>query len=106
MPKPWVAWSYHWGDDTSQTVQYMSIADQSPLPEPHIINWRKTSTAFELTFQTVAGSKYTVEFSESLKAPLFWSALPFVIATGAETTVAHPDVAPVDRFYRVKGERP
>ncbi len=101
-----LAWSYHWGDETSQTVQYMSIADQSPLPEPHILKWRKTTAAFELTFQTEAGSKYTVEFSESVKPPLSWSALPFVMATASETTVTNPDPAPTVRFYRVRAERP
>ncbi len=101
-----VAWSYHWGDPDSQTVQYMSIAQASPLPAPRITSWRKTNTAFELTFQTEVGAKYTVEFSDSLSAPVSWTALPAVTAAGAETTVAQPDPVPSARFYRVKGERP
>lgn len=101
-----VAWSYHWGEPNRQTVQYMSIAQPPSIPQTRIVAQRKTGTAFELSFQTAAGFKYTVEFTDSLKTPLSWSGLPAVQGTGMEETVAHLEPATGARFYRVKVERP
>lgn len=101
-----VAWSYHWGDVASQTVQYMSIAAPVSVAAPRIVAQRKTSAAFELDFQTQTGLKYTVEFAASLLAPVSWSALPAVTGTGSPVTVAHPNPPGATSFYRVKAERP
>lgn len=101
-----IAWSHQWGDGDSQTVQYMSIAGESPLPAPRIVSWRRTNAAFELSFQTVAGVKCTVEFTESLRPPFSWSPLPSVTATASEMTVSHPNPAGAAHFYRVMAERP
>jgi hypothetical protein len=97
-----VAWSYHWIDTGSQTVQYMWI---SAVPQTRIISERKTANAFELTFLTAAGFRYTVEFTESLKSSS-WSSLPVVVGTGSEVTVLHQEPRPAASFYRVRVEHP
>jgi hypothetical protein len=97
-----VAWSYHWLDDNSRTVQYMWI---SAVPQTRITAWRKTPATFEVTFPTVAGFQYTVEFTESLSPPS-WSSLPAVMGTGLEKTVVHADPKPGASYYHVKVDRP
>jgi hypothetical protein len=102
-----VAWSYHWGDSASQTVQYMSIGPiLSTIPSTRIIAQRKTSTAFELTFQTVGGFRYTVEFTDSLLTPTTWTGLPSVMGTGADATVSQSNPQSNARYYRVKVDKP
>jgi hypothetical protein len=102
-----VAWSYHWGDANSQTVQYMWISEQAPEPIPvtRVVDQRMIGDAFELTFQTAAGFRYTVEFTDALGRGS-WSSLPAVMGTGSDMTVTHPPPLPSACFYRVKVERP
>ena len=101
-----VAWSYHWGDSASQTVQYVTISLASePIPETTILSQRKTSDAFEVTFKTVAGFRYIVQFTDSL-SPASWSPFSSVMGAGSDATVSHPGAFVSARFYRVTVERP
>ena len=103
-----VAWSYHWGDGTSQTVQYMSIGEpvSVEIPPTRITACSKTASAFDVTFETAVGFRYTVEFTDSLAPVVTWTGLPTIVATSSQATVSHQNPGPNASYYRVKVDQP
>ncbi|MHC1768830.1 MAG: hypothetical protein AB9869_31875 [Verrucomicrobiia bacterium] len=102
-----VAWSHHWGNPESATVQYMKIAEAapSPIPETTIVSQARAADSFEVTFATAAGFRYIVEYTDSLGA-IAWTGLPAVNGIGSNMSVSHPGPLTTARFYRVRVERP
>jgi uncharacterized repeat protein (TIGR01451 family) len=72
------------------------------LETTRILSLTRTGGTVELTFLTIVGQRYFVEFQNSLGAG--WTALPEVAGTGEMVTVTDPSPAASSRFYRVRIE--
>jgi len=71
------------------------------LSPPVITSISRAGSSVELSFDTVSGISYTVEFSDTLNAPV-WNALPTVAGTGGTVTVSDATATSATRFYRLR----
>jgi hypothetical protein len=86
------------GENSEQDVAATVFGSDAP----HILSIAAGSGEVSLTFTTVAGAMYTVEFQEPLGSP-DWMALPAVEGTGSPVTVSDIQ-AGASRFYRVRSQ--
>jgi len=84
------------GNVTSEPAQVMVFETT------RIVNLRHAGTTVELSFGTVVGQRYFVEFQDFLGVG--WSTLPGVAGTGDVVTVIDLDPVGNSRFYRVRVE--
>jgi hypothetical protein len=70
---------------------------------PEIVAPMKIGGEFQLSFSTIAGRNYIVEFTDSLFQPN-WQPLPAVTGTGHLETVIDPAAGADQRFYRIRME--
>lgn len=77
-----------------------TLTVNAPAPAPQITNIQRTGNTVTLTWSSVAGRTYRVDYKTDFNAPS-WTALgSAVTATGASTTAIDPN-AIGQRFYRV-----
>jgi hypothetical protein len=78
------------------------ITGQGIQAEPPLILWPAWMGAdIVFYFATLPGKSYTVEFSDSLDAPI-WQPLPPVAGDGTLKSFTDPSPSPTQRFYRLK----
>jgi hypothetical protein len=70
---------------------------------PLIFAPMKIGGQFQISFHTILGRTYLVEFTDSLLQPT-WQTLPGITGTGAPETVIDPVPGVDQRFYRVRVE--
>jgi hypothetical protein len=73
------------------------------LMPPVITSISRAGSVVDISFNTVSGISYTVEFSDNLNAPV-WNALPSVAGNGGAVTVSDSTATLATRFYRVRGD--
>jgi hypothetical protein len=83
-------------------LNYTSVAS-APPPAPQIINPQLRGNAFSLSFATVAGKSYTVQFKNAL-TEASWQSLPAILGDGTVKTVTDSAATVPARFYRVKAQ--
>jgi subtilisin len=81
----------------------LAMPSEKWVPQPWIANAALVSNTLQLTFNTVPGYAYTVEYAASPSTPAPWLTLTATIGTGRLTTVTLADPTPSadSRFYRV-----
>ncbi len=78
----------------------------APLPVT-VLNPVYQGSNFSLSFRSLAGLKYVVEYCSNLGAsPAAWTALETIPGDGTEKTVTHTNAPAGQLFYRVKSELP
>jgi hypothetical protein len=87
------------GDGTATSVP----ARLTVVIEPMIMLITRTGTTVRVSFTTVVGGRYIVEYKDNL-ADASWTPLPTVAGTGALVTVIDPSATSPTRFYRVRAE--
>ena len=81
----------------------LAIANEAWVPHPEFYSESKTPEGFALSFGTVPGYQYTVQYRDSLTASNVWNTLTVTNGTGKLTTVTVSDSTPGDqRFYRLE----
>jgi hypothetical protein len=73
----------------------------SGAPSLTIVNPHFEAGQFRLSFDTVNGQPYVVEYKNDL-SPGNWSPLETVTGTGGQVTVSDSSPDPARRFYRVR----
>jgi hypothetical protein len=86
------------GGEYSEGFLTVSIV---PPSGPHITSIAAGPEGISITFETVAGLPYTVEYQDALSAP-DWNALPAVLGTGETVTLTDPAPLGASRFYRLR----
>ena len=73
------------------------------VPQPRIVNVALVTNSLQMSFQTVPGYAYTVQYSASLTATNTWTSLASTNGSGSLTfvTVADPAPSSTSRFYRL-----
>ena len=78
------------------------VARLTVLEATRVLSLVRVAETIELTFATIVGQEYFVEFEDSLGAG--WTALPAVAGTGGVVSVIDPAPSESSRFYRVRVE--
>ena len=81
----------------------LAMPSENWVPQPWIVNVALVTNSLQMSFQTVPGYTYAVQYSESLTATNTWTALTSTNGIGSLTTVTVADPAPSGtiRFYRL-----
>ena len=88
---------------TNEEGSVLSEAAQVTILETtRILSIRRNEQTVELTFNTISGQRYFVEFQDALDAG--WTALPEALGTGDIVTVIDDNATAATRFYRVRVE--
>ncbi|HVR37392.1 MAG TPA: Ig-like domain-containing protein [Methylomirabilota bacterium] len=70
------------------------------VPELVILNPALADTTFTVSVESEIGKFYTLQYKDTLEAPL-WNSLPAVPGTGDTRTLTDPSATTSTRFYRV-----
>jgi hypothetical protein len=90
--------------DPDGNPEPLAVVSTNWIPQPNILNWNVSTGAVALTFLTIPGYTYTVQWADSM-APPAWSDLTSLENTyGSVTTNTVTDSAPDPnaRYYRLQ----
>ena len=87
--------------DLSNTGATLQITDQ--LPSPNIVSISHSTTNATVTFTTVVGLIYHLEYRDDLNTP-GWSPLASLPGTGSTESLIDPVATVPHRFYRIRVE--
>jgi subtilisin family serine protease len=81
----------------------LAMPSENWVPQPWIVNVALVTNSLQMSFQTVPGYTYAVQYSVSLTATNTWTPLTSTNGSGSLTTVTVADPAPssTSRFYRL-----
>jgi hypothetical protein len=91
---------FDYGNVTLQAVTLQGPATTA-LPRVSITNAFRTGNSFVLSFNTQTNQNYTVQYTESLSAPI-WTNLVTLPGDGATLTVTDQNLSGDQRYYRVQ----
>lgn len=74
-----------------------------PLDPVTLVNPVRTQNDFQMSFPTVNGATYTVEYKEDLNS-ITWTSTPSIAGDGTVKTFTDPSPGASQRFYRVRAE--
>ena len=84
-----------YGSVTSRVAQLVFV------PEPAVESVRMTNGTAVITWGSVAGQSYQLQFKEGLGSTNWQDALPAITAAGTKTTVTNSLGSALQRFYRI-----
>jgi subtilisin family serine protease len=81
----------------------LAMPSENWVPQPRIVNATLVTNSLQMSFQTVPGYTYAVQYSASLTATNTWTPLTSTNGSGSLTSVTVADPAPssTSRFYRL-----
>jgi hypothetical protein len=81
----------------------LAMPSENWVPQPWIVNAALVTNSLRMSFQTVPGYTYAVQYSASLTATSAWTVLTSTNGSGSlmSVTVADPAPGSASRFYRL-----
>jgi hypothetical protein len=95
------------GNNTQDPDDYpepLAIPSEQWVPTPTIVTEKKIPAAFQLSFTTVPGYRYTGQFASSLGNSIVWTDLASTNGTGNIAVLSDPATT-TTRFYRIQRQR-
>jgi hypothetical protein len=94
---------YTVSDNGSPTLSDEKTCRVIVLPAPRLTEIRRAGASVSLTWTAIAGSRYRVQFKDSLSQS-DWSDLPGEVLATGETATRTDSLGPRQRFYRLRAE--
>lgn len=89
--------------DTNITSATVTVQVTNSLPSPNIISISRGGTNATVTFSTVVGLSYVLEYRDDFNVP-GWTALGSVAGTGNVESLIDPVAINPQRFYRIRAD--
>jgi len=93
-----VADLFNAGTPYTMSVNNVSVA---PLTAPVILNLTLTNNSAAVTWSSVTGQSYRLQYEDTIGATNWNNVTPDVLATGTNASATNTPVGPNARFYRV-----
>ncbi len=93
-----VADMYNDGNNYTFAVNNVSV---TPLVQPQILGINLTNSTAVVTWSSIPGQTYQVQYKDSFLTGAWANVLPTVLATGTNCSTTNFNVGPVQQFYRV-----
>ena len=87
---------------TNIALLSLAITNGGSGPSPVVLSGpaRAGNGAFQFSFNTLAGTNYTIQYTSTLRGP--WTSVLSFVGPGGPMTVIDPNATVSPRFYRVK----
>lgn len=89
--------------ETNVTSVTVTLSLTNQLPRPSIVSIGQAGTTATVTFQTVSGLRYTLEYKRTI-SDATWTPLGTTSGTGENKTLTDAAATIPSRFYRIRAE--